>query len=585
MSSDEDFDSEVYRDFQDQLYHEDSSSEEDIEFDIVEALYSQVHYASSLLVSEKPISGGKNTVKRTDDKDKSIIEISSDSDCDDNTSVDCVSSDPLYNYPEVINLYSDLNNTQRASQKLEGGLEKNEGEPGEIIENWHLNEKDLEDSNNTKRRSRYYLPGKRLLNVRCHNCNGKGHLSMYCPEPKKMSVCHLCGSSGHLRKNCPNEVCFNCREPGHRSKQCSKPRRPFVRCRRCHVLGHVLNECPDRWRQYHLTTEVGPIVRPDRPASPPRSVHCYNCGYQGHYGHECMEGIAFRKGELPLPFVVRYDGHHMPSGGEKNITDKNKTAREPRRHRAHHSKAERRYGEATQLEDYGAQDTHDYDRDRLFPRGPSNKVQKLNHGNYRDSFKEGTHQNGEFDKSYKNHSLTKSGKKRHGRETNERDERIVEFSTSIPMDEGLFEESYHTKKKKMKKRIVEFSTSIPMDEGLFEVSNHSKKKKMKKRIVEFSTSIPMDEGLFEESYLTKKMKKRKQQHDEDNLHQDNPTVGRRKINLPNNYRRFENSHREKDFRSFQDEDANERTSRPKNRRNFTSNRGFRSYTHFKRYTF
>ena len=34
-----------------------------------------------------------------------------------------------------------------------------------------------------------------------------------------------------------------------------------------------------------LQTEVGPIVRPDRPASPPRSVHCYNCGYQGHYGH------------------------------------------------------------------------------------------------------------------------------------------------------------------------------------------------------------------------------------------------------------------------------------------------------------
>lgn len=530
MSSDEDFDSEVYREFQDQLYHEDSGSEEDIEFDIVEALYSQVHYASSLLVSEKPISGGKNTVKRTDDKDKSIIEISSDSECDDNTSVDCVSSDPIYNYPEVINLYSDLNNTQRASQKLEGGLEKNEGEPGEIIENWHLNEKDLEDSTNTKRRSRYYLPGKRLLNVRCHNCNGKGHLSMYCPEPKKMSVCHLCGSSGHLRKNCPNEVCFNCREPGHISKQCSKPRRPFVRCRRCHVLGHVLNECPDRWRQYHLTTEVGPIVRPDRPASPPRSVHCYNCGYQGHYGHECLEGIAFRKGELPLPFVVRYDGHHMPSGGEKNSTDKNKTAREPRRQRAHHSKAERRYGEATQLEDYDAQDTHYYDRDRMFPRGPSNKVQKLNHGNYRDSFKEGTHQNGEFDRSYKNHSLTKSGKKKHGRETNEGDERIVEFSTSIPMDEGLFEESYHTKKKKMKKR--------------------------------------------------------KQQHDEDNLHQDNPTVGRKKINLPNNYRRFENLHREKDFRSFQDEDANERTPRPhKNRRNFTSNRGFRSYTHFKRYTF
>ena len=32
-------------------------------------------------------------------------------------------------------------------------------------------------------------------------------------------------------------------------------------------------------------TEVGPIVHPDRPASPPRSLHCYNYGYQGHHGH------------------------------------------------------------------------------------------------------------------------------------------------------------------------------------------------------------------------------------------------------------------------------------------------------------
>ena len=102
---------------------------------------------------------------------------------------------------------------------------------------------------------------------------------------------------------------------------------------------------------------------------------------------ECLEGIAFRKGELPLPFVVKYDGHYMPPGDEKNSTDRNKTAREPRRHRAHHSKAGRRYGEATQFEDYGAQDTHDYDRDRMFPRGPSNNVQKQNNGNCRGELK------------------------------------------------------------------------------------------------------------------------------------------------------------------------------------------------------
>ena len=53
----------------------------------------------SKLAGLSALLGGKNTVKRTDDKDKSIIEIWSDSECDDNTSVDCVSSDPIYNYP------------------------------------------------------------------------------------------------------------------------------------------------------------------------------------------------------------------------------------------------------------------------------------------------------------------------------------------------------------------------------------------------------------------------------------------------------------------------------------------------------
>ena len=48
-----------------------------------------------------------------------------------------------------------------------------------------------------------------------------------------------------------------------------------------------------------------------------------------------------------------------------------------------------------------------------------------------DSFKEGTHQNGEFDKSYKNHSLTKSGKKKHGRETNQGAEIFVSISYKI----------------------------------------------------------------------------------------------------------------------------------------------------------
>ena len=40
----------------------------------------------------------------------------------------------------------------------------------------------------TRQRSRYYTPGKGLPNVRCYNCNEKGHLSQYCPEPKVLII-------------------------------------------------------------------------------------------------------------------------------------------------------------------------------------------------------------------------------------------------------------------------------------------------------------------------------------------------------------------------------------------------------------
>lgn len=54
MSGDEDFDHKAYKEYEDQLYQEQSlsGSEDNLDSDIEEALYGQVHYASSLLVSE-----------------------------------------------------------------------------------------------------------------------------------------------------------------------------------------------------------------------------------------------------------------------------------------------------------------------------------------------------------------------------------------------------------------------------------------------------------------------------------------------------------------------------------------------------
>ncbi|XP_027036183.1 zinc finger CCHC domain-containing protein 7-like [Pocillopora damicornis] len=334
MSSDDEFDSDAYKAYEDQLYgeHSSSGSEDDADSEIEETIYSHVHYASSLLVSEKStpdkriskrtdgLVSESDTEKDKDQSDNSVIEISSDNeeDSDDDDNMDEGSDDDdeneggkdhnnintgdlvdsnntqenlnlksSFNYPEIVNLFPD-ENVPTSEDKLNKNstLEKKKGEQGEITENWDLIERDLEDPRVNKKRSRYYTPGKELPHMRCFNCNEKGHLSQFCPEPKKTSVCFLCGGSGHVKRFCPNELCFNCREPGHKSKDCRMPRRrPFDRCNRCHVLGHFAVDCPDRWRQYHLTIQVGPITRPERPLSPPKSVSCYNCGQQGHYGH------------------------------------------------------------------------------------------------------------------------------------------------------------------------------------------------------------------------------------------------------------------------------------------------------------
>ncbi|PFX30251.1 zinc finger CCHC domain-containing protein 7-like isoform X1 [Stylophora pistillata] len=477
MSSDDEFDSDAYQAYEDQLYREHSSSgsENDVDSEIEETLYCHVHYASSLPVSEKS-APDKVAQKRKDgavtglDNEKDgyqsnnlMIEISSDDeencndDDDGNDNKNITSKDVLdssnacdnlklkssFNYPEIVNLFPDENvlTSKDKVSKQNSPLGKNKGEPREITENWSVIERDLEDPSVSKRHSRYYTPGKGAPYRRCHNCNEKGHLSQFCPLPKKTSVCFLCGGCGHIKRSCPNELCFNCHEPGHKSKNCRKPRlRPFDRCNRCHVLGHYAMDCPDRWRQYHLTIKVGPIIRPERPLSPPRAVSCYNCGDQGHYGHECQEENATRRQELPLPFVVCYDGCYTSSSLNKINYDGNKESSKSRENMHHQTFSDRFCDQPGQ---------QNFDIDKIAFQPPPEKVRKL--GENLDGRKVSLHtdiyqRRNVDDSPYSDRKRKRKKQKDNG--TNERNERFVEIVDFTLSEDGLAEEPYQVNRKK-----------------------------------------------------------------------------------------------------------------------------------------
>ncbi|XP_071132608.1 zinc finger CCHC domain-containing protein 7-like [Mytilus edulis] len=141
---------------------------------------------------------------------------------------------------------------------------------------------------------RYY----RSSSVRCHNCNETGHLSKVCPQPKKLMACYLCGDEGHTGRNCKNPICFNCNTPGHIINECTKSRRSkYIDCHRCQMYGHTAYECPEIWRQFHLTTVHGPLVRGKDNENPLK--HCSNCAGDDHFDHDCEE--------------ERMDRHTLPS--------------------------------------------------------------------------------------------------------------------------------------------------------------------------------------------------------------------------------------------------------------------------------
>ncbi|XP_072880114.1 zinc finger CCHC domain-containing protein 7 [Hemitrygon akajei] len=169
---------------------------------------------------------------------------------------------------------------------------------------WSLCEKDLQKPS-VDYRNRYYA--QNFKNVDCRNCGKKGHLSKNCLAPKKLPSCCLCGVRGHLQRCCPERYCTNCNMPGHWFKNCIERAYWKKQCHRCSMTGHYADACPEIWRQYHLTTNQGPIITGSNQPAAKKSMYCYNCAKRGHYGYECSSSWMHKHTFPTLPHVKYYD--------------------------------------------------------------------------------------------------------------------------------------------------------------------------------------------------------------------------------------------------------------------------------------
>ncbi|KAJ8000481.1 hypothetical protein DPEC_G00180580 [Dallia pectoralis] len=194
------------------------------------------------------------------------------------------------------------------SLNLEGDMDD-----GGDVESWLISDKDREaqiinrsagPSPRSRVPNRYYTN----KNVTCRSCQKNGHLSKNCPTSKKKPCCILCGEPGHRMQECPSRHCHRCGLPGHEFDACSGPNLRFKHCHRCGMLGHMYTACPEIWRQYHITTHSGPLMKsPVTDAALNDGSYCYNCSLRGHFGFDCSQRRMFA-GIFPCsPFINHYD--------------------------------------------------------------------------------------------------------------------------------------------------------------------------------------------------------------------------------------------------------------------------------------
>ncbi|CAJ2502764.1 Uu.00g101580.m01.CDS01 [Anthostomella pinea] len=135
---------------------------------------------------------------------------------------------------------------------------------------------------------------------KCTNCDGLGHISKNCTEPKMekeqvMITCYNCNETGHRVRDCSTPrvdkfACKNCGKSGHQVKECPEPRQagPDVECRKCNEMGHYSSDCPQGGGSRGCYN-CGQEGHSSKDCTEEKKIMCRNCDKEGHTSRECTE--------------------------------------------------------------------------------------------------------------------------------------------------------------------------------------------------------------------------------------------------------------------------------------------------------
>ncbi|XP_029601246.1 zinc finger CCHC domain-containing protein 7 [Salmo trutta] len=65
--------------------------------------------------------------------------------------------------------------------------------------------------------------------------------------------------------------------------------------------------CPEIWRQYHITTKSGPVLKVEGEDQAKMNPCCYNCSVRGHFGFDCSVKRMFGGFRPNSSFINHYD--------------------------------------------------------------------------------------------------------------------------------------------------------------------------------------------------------------------------------------------------------------------------------------